>query len=175
MSLAELAEKLYPVFIRNSTENIVEPCRLFLSASSMNERATVCHAVCDTPEEAWENALNDLAKILAQKNIAPVILRADWVIKSETKTWAQCLALVGAKRRNWFRQGIALDTNYNLAFTEQELNANLFFFNPDKEKTKGEFQPANAELYCKQRFGCSFPQMADDLTELLFKTVCPHP
>ena len=170
MSLAELAEKLYPVFIRNSAENIIEPCRLFLSATNMNERATVCHAVCDTPEEAWENALDDLEKILAQKNISPVILRADWVIKNETKTWAQCLALVGAKRRNWFRQGIALDPSYKLAFTEQELNANLFFFNPDKEKTKGEFQPANAELYCKQRFGCSFPQMSDDTKVAIFDT-----
>jgi len=170
LSLSKLAEKLYPVFIKTSGENIIEPCRLFLSASSMKEKATVCHAVCDTPEEAWETALDNLEKILAQKNITPVILRADWVIKSESKTWAQCLTLAGAKRRNWFRQGIALDPNYNLAFTEQELNANLFFFNPDKEKTKGEFQPNNAEFYCQQRFGRSFPQMTDASKVEIFDT-----
>ena len=110
MSLKELAEKLYPVFIKTSGENISEPCRVFLSASSMKEKATVRHAVNDNPEEAWQNALTALEKTLNQKNITPKILRVDWVTTSETKTWAQCLALVGSKRRGWFRQGIALDT-----------------------------------------------------------------
>lgn len=170
MSLKELAEKLYPVFIKNYGENISAPCRLFLSASSMKEKATVRHAVSNNPEEAWKKALTALEETLNQKKVTPIILRADWVIESEIMTWAQCLALVGAKRRGWFRQGIALDKNYNLAFTEQELNANLFFFNPDKEKTKGEFQPDKAEAYCQQKFGRAFPQMPADTQIEIFDT-----
>ena len=166
MSLKELAEKLYPVFIKTYDENISAPCRLFLSASSMKEKATVRHAVSNNPAEAWQKALTALEETLNQKNITPVILRADWVIASEIMTWAQCLALVGSKRRGWFRQGIALDKNYQLAFTEQELNANLIFYNPEKEKTKGEFQPDKAEAYCRQKFGCAFPQMSADTQRL---------
>ena len=171
MSLKELAEKLYPVFIKTYDENISAPCRLFLSASSMKEKATVRHAVSNNPAEAWQKALTALEETLNQKNITPVILRADWVIASEIMTWAQCLALVGSKRRGWFRQGIALDTNYQLAFTEQELNANLIFYNPEKEKTKGEFQPDNAEAYCQQKFGCAFPQMSADTKVEIFDTI----
>ena len=170
MSLKELAEKLYPVFIKTANENISAPCRVFLSASSMKEKATVRHAVSDTPEDAWKVALDALQDVLNKKAITPVILRADWVIKSESKTWAQGLALAALKRCNHFRQGISFDKNYRLAFTEQELNANLIFYNPDKEKTKSEFQPDKAEAYCRQRFGCAFPRMSDDTQIELFDT-----
>lgn len=170
MTLKNLSEKLFPTFLKNFDANPSVPCRLFLSASSLKERATVCNSVGNTPQEAWTTALIDLENALNKKGIEPKILRADWVTLSENISWAKCLARVQAKRRNWFRQGIAFDKNYRLAFTEQELNANLFFFNPDKEKTNGEFQPDKAQAYCRERFNCDFPQMTDAAEVELFNT-----
>lgn len=170
MSLKDLSEKLYPTFLKTCSENISAPCRLFLSASSMKERATVRHTLGNTPQESWITALIALEDALNKKGIDPVILRADWVISSESITWGNCLRRIQAKRRNWFRQGIALDKDYKIAFTEQELNANLFFFNPDKEKTNGEFQPDKADAYCLERFDCNFPQMSDITEVEIFDT-----
>ena len=170
MSLKELAEKLYPIFLKTYGENTSEPCRLFLSASSMKERATVRHTLGNTPQETWITALITLEEVLNKKGVYPVILRADWVTSSESTTWAKCLNRIQAKRRNWFRQGIALDKDYKIALTEQELNANLFFFNPDKEKTNGEFQPDKADAYCRERFDCNFPQMSDTAEVEIFDT-----
>lgn len=170
MTLKNLSEKLFPTFLKNFSANSSAPCRLFLSASSLKERATVCNAVGNTPQETWTTALIDLENALNQKGIEPKILRADWVTTSENLAWSKCLARVQAKRCNWFRQGIAFDKDYRLAFTEQELNANLFFFNPDKEKTNGEFQPDKAQAYCRERFNCDFPQMSDAAEVELFNT-----
>lgn len=167
MSLKELSEKLYPAFIRTFDENLSKPCRLFLSATNMKERALIRHAVSDTPEEAWMAALSELEKILTDE---PAILRADWVTASETVTWAECLERIKAKRRNYFRQGIAFDKNYNLAFMEQELNANAICCNLEQEDKRGEFQTDKAAAYCQQRFGQDFPKLADTDEVELFNT-----
>ena len=157
MSLKDLAKKLYPAFIKNFSAT---PCRLFLSATNMKERAVIRHAVGDNPEKVWAAALNALQDALKIKGgMNPTILRADWVTASETVTWAECLERIKAKRRNFFRKGIALDKNFNLAFTEQELNANLILFT--EEKRNGEFQADKAAAYCKRRFDCNFPKLVD--------------
>lgn len=169
MSLKELSEKLYPVFIKNFVSSSDEPCRLFLSASSMKERAAVRHAVDVSPEKAWAAALTELEKAL--NGIEPSILRADWVKSSEVVTWSECLERVKAIRRNWFRFGIALDQNYKIALTEQELNANLILYSPDEEKTKGEFQADKAEAYCLKRFNCNLPTISDSDKVEIFETV----
>lgn len=169
MSLKELSEKLYPAFAEKFASG--KPCRLFLSASSMKERATVCNVVCDTPEEAWATALTALKDALDKKNIVkPSILRADWITSSETLTWSGCLKKIKSVRRNWFRKGIAFDKDYRLAFTEQELNANLILYDEKQEKPNGDFRPDRAETYCRQRFGCSFPQLAETDEVEIFET-----
>ena len=147
LSLEDLAEKLYPIVMKKFDEIFSAQCCIFLAATNLQEKATVRHAVSDTPEEAWSLALSALKEALDKKNITPTILRADWVVSSENVTWAECLVRVQSRRRNWFRQGIAFDKDYNFALTEQELNANLIFCNLEKEKLKGEFQADKAQAY----------------------------
>ena len=125
MVLKELSDKLYPTFIQKFAETASDLCRLFLSASSMKEKAVVRHVVCDTPEQAWTTALTALQEALEKNNIEPTILRADWVTTRESTTWEDCLNQISARRRNWFFKGIALDKEYRLAFLRQELNANI--------------------------------------------------
>lgn len=165
MSLKELSAKLYPAFMKNFPTSSAAPCRLFLSATNMKERAAVRQAVGDTPEKAWTIALTELEKAL--KGITPSILRADWVTSSETSTWADCLEKIKSARRNCFRRGIAFDKDYRVALTEQELNANLILYPDDKENPNGEFRVERAEDYCRQRFGFELPKIsAADEVEL---------
>ncbi len=170
MALKELSDKLYPTFIQKFAETASDLCRLFLSASSMKEKAVVRHVVCDTPEQAWTTALTALQEALEKNNIEPTILRADWVTTRESTTWEDCLNQISARRRNWFFKGIALDKEYRLAFLRQELNANLILYSPEKEDTKGIFQADKAEAYCRQRFNCAWPKL-DKMDEIeLFVT-----
>lgn len=179
MSLKELSEKLYPAFIKTFNEFPTEPCRLFLSASNMKTRAIVRHAIGDNPAETWEAALNALKEVLGKKDSVN-ILRADWVTSSDNITWAQCLRRIKFLQCNEFRRGIFFDKDYKIAFTEQELNANLILYND--EKINGEFQADKAEIYCRQRFNCEFPKMSDadaveifDTVGIFIKTGMPEP
>ena len=168
VSLKDLAKKLYATFIKNKFPDA--PCKVFLSASNMRERAIVRHAVDDKPENAWNAALNALNDALNKSGkIKPTILRADWVTSSRRVTWAEFVDSVKNTRRNFFRQGIALD-NYRLAFMEQELNANLILYNDASKSANGEFVSAKADAYCRKRFGCKFPELVDTDTIEIFET-----
>lgn len=114
--------------------------------------------------------MNSSLKSTVGGGLIPSILRADWVTSSETVTWADCLAQIRSERRNFFRKGIALDKNYNLAFMEQELNANLILFDESVEKPTGDFRPDRADTYCRKRFDCDFPKLADTDEVELFET-----
>ncbi|MBD3878184.1 MAG: hypothetical protein SR1Q5_00650 [Quinella sp. 1Q5] len=156
MALKELSEKIYPAFIESFAG--AKPCRLFISASTLKERAVVRHAVRNTPEQAWEAVMALLEKAFAGKE-QPIVLRADWVTSTASMTWTEYLDKLKGRKRGWFRQGLALDKDYKLAFTEQELNANSILYAFEPEKTKCEFQPKKADAYCLQRFGRGFPRM----------------
>ncbi|MBQ3443839.1 MAG: hypothetical protein IJG33_11400 [Selenomonadaceae bacterium] len=156
MALKELSEKLYPAFIESFKGSKL--CRLFLSASTMKERAVVRHAVRTTPEQAWEVAIAALEKFFADKE-QPTVLRVDWVTSTASMRWAEYVDKIQTRKRGWFRHGLAIDKDYKLAFTEQELNANSIIYSSKEEKTKCEFQPRNADIYCRQRFERAFPKM----------------
>ena len=154
MNLNQLAKKLFPTFLDNA-ENF-EPCCVFLSVSDMKNRAVTRHAVADTPNDAWTSALDNLKAAFGSKK--PFILRADWVVKSQTITWAEFLNLLEQTRRNYFRFGIALDRNYNIALTESEINGNALLYKDGKEGSgKCIFRPERFDAYCKIRFSRNFP------------------
>ena len=169
MSLKELAKKLYPTFVENFNKFPDAPCRIFLSASNMKERAIVRHAVGNTPDDAWNAALNALNDALNKKG-KPSILRADWVTSTQNLTWAELIDKLKNIRRNWCRLGIALDKDYRLAFTEQELNANLILYDEKQDKPQGDFRKDRADAYCQKRFGCDFPELADTDEVEVFQT-----
>ncbi len=153
MNLNQSARKLFPAFIQ-STENL-KPCRVFLSASDMKTRAVTRHAVADNPADAWNAALEKLKVAFGSKKL--FILRADWVIETQSVTFEEFIRRVEKTRRNYFRHGLALD-NFKIAFTESEINGNALLFKDGKEGSgNGIFRPDRFEEYCKIRFDCSFP------------------
>lgn len=152
MNLNQLAEKLFPAF-RDKAEGL-NPCRVFLSASDMKSRAVTRHAVADNPADAWNLALDSLK---AAFNGKPFILRADWVVESRLVTWAEFLRTIEKTRRNYFRQGVAFDTDYKIALTESELNANEILFKDDSKNCAFNAERLNA--YCQSRFACAAPTL----------------
>lgn len=156
MNLNQLAEKLFPAFLENAES--LKPCRVFMSVSDMKTRAVTRHACADNAIDAWTLALENLKAAFGSKK--PFILRADWVIESQIFTWSEFLRRVEGTRRNYFRQGVALDTDYKIAFTECELNGNAILFKDGKEgSAKGVFRPERLNEYCKTRFNCAAPTL----------------
>ncbi len=155
MNLNQLAEKLLPAFLDNAKN--FKPCRVFLSASDMKSRAVTRHAAADKPADAWNAAFDKLKAAFKGK---PLILRADWVVDSQLVTWAEFLRTIEKTRRNYFRQGVAFDIDYNFALTETELNANEILFKDGQDGSKNcIFQPDRLDDYCKSRFNCAAPTL----------------
>lgn len=169
MSLKNLADKLYPLFIKNCPTDSV--CKVFLSASDMKTRAIVQNAAENSPADAWNIALEKLEKILSSEKIEPKILRADWVTSSEKMTWQDFNKLLGETRRNYFRRGLALDEDYKIAFTETEMNANYMLYKDGKTGSKNcIFRQNYSDDYCEKRFGCKFPTPEPNQTVEIFET-----
>ena len=170
MSLKTLADKLCPVVMKNFHSDSADSCKLFLSASNMATRAIVRNAKANSPAEAWNIALEDLSNALKAEKITPTILRADWVISSEKMTWANFISLLGKTRRNYFRKGLALDADYKIAFTEQEMNANSMLYKDGKEGSgRCVFRKDRSDGYCQKRFGCDFPALEDSAPVEIFE------
>lgn len=162
MSLDQLARRLCLAFLNTPSIYDTKPCRLFLAASDMKTRALTRHASSPDPADAWTDALASLKSVLG--NTKPTILRADWVVDEQHMTWAEFLKLIGKTRRNYFRQGVALDLEYNVAFTESELNANAMLYRDGKEGSKYcVVRPKRFEEYYKTRFEreCQMPAPND--------------
>ena len=154
--LDRLARRLKPKFFEAIKNYSYQPCRLFLSASSMQSRAVTRHASDPDPAKAWTAAVEKLRVALG--TIKPTILRADWVIDAESVTWAEFNDRIGKIKRNYFRKGLALDQNFALAFTESELNANIMLFaDGDGGSPFCIFRQDRSNEYCRRRYKCDFP------------------
>ncbi len=136
----------------------------------MKTRAITRHASSPDPADAWLDALSSLKSAL--RSIKSTILRADWVVEEQQMTWAEFLKLIGKTRRNYFRQGVALDPDYNVAFTESELNANAMIYRDGKEGSKYcVVRPKRFEEYYKIRFDRDCQMPAPDEPVVVFTTV----
>lgn len=171
MSLKNLSGKLYQKFMKMFQDNPVEVCRIFLSASDMKTRAVVKNASAVSPEDAWKIAFEELQKSLKSEKIDPKIFRVDWVITSEKITWENFLSLLDGTRRNYFRKGLAIDDDYKIALTEQEMNGNYMFYREGKDGSSNcVFRKDKFDAYCQKRFGCDFPTPESLQTVEIFET-----
>ena len=164
--ILSLADDLYPAFLLQCKGT---PCTLFLSATDMERRAVTRHARGATPQTAWTSALALLSDALRAAGMEPSILRADWVVQAERTTWADVTARVEHTRRNYFRQGLALDGDWTLAFTEMELNANSMLYQAGDDPN-GHVHPKNCAAYCRRRFGREWPELSPESPVILFRT-----
>ena len=93
------------------------------------------------------------------------VIRIEFVTSSRRATWADCLKEIRANGINRFPHGIAFDKDWQVAFTEQELNE---LFNPQDD---APFNTGDLHKYCRRRFDCDLPNLdATDEVEV-FDTI----
>lgn len=101
---------------------------LFLSFSDTAHRARVVHASGDSFEEVWRQAAVLGQRQAARESLKVHWLRADWVTYAERMNCEVLRAHLRNCKRNYFRYGLAFDQAFQIAFLEQELNANAMLY-----------------------------------------------
>jgi len=125
---------------------------LFFSICDGAKRARVCHVVAAHIDEAWAQAVDVLHQLAQEHRIEVKWLRVDWVTRVESLSWGALAARLKRTKRNYFRQGIALDNGFAFAYLEQELNANAMLY-AGPSIPHAQINPNNFAVYGKTRFG----------------------
>lgn len=144
---------------------------VFLSASDGKTRAHVRNGVGNTLENAWRNAVNQLKKMVKQQKMQPKWVKVDLVQDIQTFTYPDFINHVTSIKRNYFREGIAFDPIFNLAFLEQEVNGNVFFHGL-KEKKRAQLAFKNINFYGKKHRGMKYSLKEDMIKDVYtFNTI----
>lgn len=127
---------------------------MFFSFSDGLQRATVLHFSGKDIGEIWKKLADWRRK---QKTSASQVrwLRVDWVAQRVEMSWEDCLRRIQSVKRNYFRYGISLDTEFRLPFLEQELNANAMLYLGAAEAKAG-LNEKNFTKYGSKRFPGKF-------------------
>lgn len=153
MSLTALLHKIKPVVKKNVVKlgGDWPKFTLFLSVSDGKTRAEVVHCSGDEFEGAWQQLVENASGIVRNKEICPKFLRVDWVANVRTTHLGQLKNWLKDVKRNYFRYGLALDTEFKTAFLEQELNSNAMLYGGNAH-VHAVVNRKNFELYAKKRF-----------------------
>ncbi|SIO72573.1 UDP-N-acetylmuramoyl-tripeptide--D-alanyl-D-alanine ligase [Burkholderia sp. GAS332] len=101
---------------------------LFFSLSDGRRRAEVMSASAPTFAEAWDTGMQQAQEFAGATGMAVQWLRVDWVESVEAMTWEALQDRLKQTKRNYFRCGVALDSEFRHAFLETELNANAMLY-----------------------------------------------
>lgn len=125
---------------------------MFLSIGNKQKRALVFSGIGNQLDTSWKNAANKANKYLKSHKIIPEWIKADFVTGQEELSIAEFIERITKSRTNYFRFGISLDKDFNLAFLEQEVNANAFI-KLDKEHHRAYLSEQNMNAYCQNYRG----------------------
>lgn len=101
---------------------------LFFSVSDGSDRATVIEATGSSFDTAWSKGQAKLRAVMNARSLEGRWIRVDWVERIDATTWHDLAQLLERTKRNYFRFGLALDSELKVAFTEMELNANAMLY-----------------------------------------------
>ncbi len=124
---------------------------LFFSVSDGSQRAHVVHARAAEFETAWREGSDIVERWVRDHGIVSPWLRIDWVEGASPMDWVQFKTQLTAVKRNYFRLGLAFDQDFEIAFTEQELNANAMLCG-DSTIAHSVVNQRNFEVYGQARF-----------------------
>lgn len=115
-------KELLPPVIGNQSKYIV-----FLSIGQHNQRAKVFHHVSEQSyEKAQERVMDKEFKWLLKYQPNFTFVKLDYVTNVEETTLLKLQTKIAKYRKNYFRKGIAFDSDFSLSFLEQEVNGNAF-------------------------------------------------
>lgn len=137
-----------------STSNITKEFTIFFSFTDALERATVIQFSANNLDAIWKR-FADWQQRHFKSPPSARWLRVDWVTAVRPMPWEKCLKEIQSVKRNYFRYGIALDTNLRHAFLEQEINANAMLYLGAKSSKSG-FNEKHFLRHGKNRYGNRF-------------------
>ncbi|WP_018916725.1 UDP-N-acetylmuramoyl-tripeptide--D-alanyl-D-alanine ligase [Vreelandella zhanjiangensis] len=123
---------------------------VFISLTDGSQRAKVVKASGYKLDDLWLNLTEQLQHRYGSTK-AVRWLRVDWARHIEASTWADLALELKKHKRNYFRKGIALDAEMDVAFLEQEINANAMLY-AGNSVPHAQVNQANFARYAKQRY-----------------------
>lgn len=150
--------------------NAAEQFVIFLSITDGASRAHVVVGKGATFEAGWKQATQNLRKMVLQKRLKALWVKADFVTAVETVQVNVLLHDLAHTPTNHLRRGIAFDKLFHNAFLEQEVNANVFFNQWENEHV--ELTVVNINTYIQRYRKSAFRVDPTRLREVhLFETV----
>ncbi|MCO1336146.1 CapA family protein [Microbulbifer sp. OS29] len=128
------------------------PYTLFSSISDAKQRAIVRHITASDFSVAWRALAKSTQRAAKSNKMNPCWLRVDWVTQKSAMTLAGLEEILKDTKRSYFRYGLALDNDCEIAFLEQELNANAMLYGGNQVEHV-IINENNFIAYAKQRFG----------------------
>lgn len=138
---------------------------LFLSFGEATQRAHVVKGVAMEFDQAYAKLHERFLKKTNALKIDPVWLKLDWVTDEQLISMKDLKSLLNQSKLNYFREGIAFDSEYKIAFLEQELHANAMIAKPSASSPIQLFFK-NINFYLKSQTGLNL-----QLHESFFKQV----
>jgi hypothetical protein len=143
---------------------------LFLSVGNRKQRACVVTGSGNQLETAWKSTADKALKYIKKNKLQAEWLKVDIVTQTETISIVDFIQRITEAKTNYFRFGIALDRDFNLAFLEQEVNANAFI-KMSTEYKRAYLHEQNMNYYCKMHRGLKGNINFNQVTDItLFKT-----
>lgn len=156
------------LFFKNKQKYII-----FLSFSNGESRAYVTKGIGNSVETAWKSAVDLMKKKIKDVNINPLWIKADIVQEIKEYSYADFIKYISGIKINYFREGIAFDDMFNIAFLEQEVNANAFIWEiKDAHRKQKQMVWKNINFYLKKNMGKTYSIDESSITNVYtFRTV----
>jgi hypothetical protein len=151
----QLAELKKNLCLRNTARVKIEETKkhvVFFSFGNPEQRAYVCNGIGDSFDAAWGNAVTVMGKKVSKLKLIPVWIKADVVTSIKEYTLPDFLKYISQIKINYFREGIAFDKRFKIAFLEQEVNANVFIYENPRDSAK-TLAWKNINFYVKRNTG----------------------
>ncbi|WP_080875992.1 hypothetical protein [Oceanobacillus timonensis] len=122
---------------------------IFLSIGFEDKRATVFSSKSKNFSQAWANLHNQGQSYLRAIKEQFTSLKIDIVTDIIPVSIYEFIQRITKTRKNYFRQGVSFDKNFEHAFLEQELNGNAAI-QIDSETKRGFIKERNLQNYIKK-------------------------
>ncbi|MFD3273870.1 hypothetical protein ACE3MS_27595 [Paenibacillus dendritiformis] len=142
----------------------------FISVCDMKTRARVFQGTGNNIDSCWKNAVDKCKKFIKATRFDVCWIKADLVREIREYSIDEFIRH-STKARNFYqRDGLSFDPMFNLAFLEQEVNANVFI-KKGKDKEKDRIHIENVNFYLKTYRDVRFPVRLSDIQSVyLFST-----
>ncbi|GGE32936.1 hypothetical protein GCM10011391_09490 [Pullulanibacillus camelliae] len=143
---------------------------VFISVGWRNSRARVFVGTGNHFESSWKSSVNQAMKYIKKQSNSPDWIKADLVIDMKQLSIPDFINEITMTKKNYFRYGISFDDGFNLAFLEQEVNANAFI-KYDQTYQRAYLDERNINNYVMKYRNLRFPVNFNEIKDvILFRT-----